>query len=554
MSNTVSDLDSMDPKGPDSGSMSEQDIDPMIGRLIQGGKVRIVSLIGKGGMGAVYLAENTEFPAIKSAVKVMSRMLLHDSVAQHKFPDEVKGHASLVHENIVKVQGYEKQDDEHFLILEYIDGKSLDQLIRERGALPKEEALPMFKGVLRALDYAHQNGIIHRDVKPANVLIGKDQRPKLTDFGIAKRVVERGMTATGLRVGTPEYMSPEQIQHPGKIDHRADVYAAGVLLFQMLTGQIPFDGDTEFAIHQKQVSQAPPRPRRLNSKIPRRLENIILKALEKKPEDRFQGCGEFLEAIEDSNVVIPDNRWKTIFLTMLVGAMIASVGGSYFYPDKVRDICASLGLPVPLWIDDSVVDEAAKAPVPTSGSSVEEPQGANPTAPNDGASGPARPQPIDKPPIPIPRPKSREPETKPPESEAKQQEPKLPEGPDSKTVELAKAVISNASQQVAYFCRDVKTLTIKEDGKKIAEEAGDSKYTEEFEKQISELNSNLSVAIGKYNEALGKLRSLESKAVDSAFEQDSNSNQSRYVDLINNHYKKAGIHAVDAKELSTECP
>jgi serine/threonine protein kinase len=159
--------------------------------------------------------------------------------------------------------------------------------------------LPLFIQVLHALDYAHRNRIVHRDIKPSNILVDRNERAMLTDFGIAIEIGAPRITRTGTFVGTPEYMSPEMIRDPlGSVDHRSDVYSAGIVLFEIMTGKVPFSGNSEFAVREQQVNREPPSPRALNSDMPKWLSRSILKALHKDPEQRFQGCAEFARALE----------------------------------------------------------------------------------------------------------------------------------------------------------------------------------------------------------------------------------------------------------------
>ena len=305
----------------------------MIGSIIRG-NLRIKSLLGSGAMGSVYLAENTNLADIQYAVKVLRNELTHDPSFQERFFVEAKNQCQLDHPNIVQVQDFFQHDGAYCLLLAYVPGKPLDVLIQEKGRLPEKEALAIFSGILQALDCAHKRGIVHRDVKPGNVLIDRDGRARLTDFGIAIQVGHTRLTGTGRAVGTPVYMSPEQVTNPQNIDQRSDVYSAGVVLFEMLTGKIPFDGPTEFAIEEQVVNKEPPNPKAFNREIPDALARIILKALSKDPNRRYAGCGAFLKAIRDYRWP-PRNNW---LIAAAVGAALIGVGGfawKYFHPDVI---------------------------------------------------------------------------------------------------------------------------------------------------------------------------------------------------------------------------
>ena len=232
------------------------------------------------------------------------------------------------------MQDFFQHGDSYCLVLAYVQGKPLNVLIEEKGRLPEKEALAIFSGILQGLDAAHKRGIVHRDIKPANVLIDRDGRARLTDFGIAIRVGHTRLTGTGRAVGTPVYMSPEQVTNPQNIDQRSDVYSAGVVLFEMLTGKIPFDGPTEFAIEEQVVNKEPPNPRAFNREIPDALARIILTALTKDPNRRFAGCGAFLKAIRDYRWP-PRNNW---LIAAAVGAALIGIGGfawKYFNPEVI---------------------------------------------------------------------------------------------------------------------------------------------------------------------------------------------------------------------------
>ena len=239
----------------------------LIGSTIHG-NLLIKSLIGEGAMGAVFLAENEELPDRKYAVKVLLNAITNAAMFQERFNEEARNQAGLDHPNIVRVHDYFKEEGRYFLVMDFVDGQPLQQIIKDRGKLDEKSAIEIMDGVLRGLDCAHQHGIVHRDVKPSNILVDKSGRARLTDFGIAIRAGEMRLTATGVSaVGTAAYMSPEQIRTPAQIDHRADVYASGIVLFEMLTGDVPFHGETDFAIHQQQVKARPPNPRTSNSSI-----------------------------------------------------------------------------------------------------------------------------------------------------------------------------------------------------------------------------------------------------------------------------------------------
>ena len=272
----------------------------LLGRTLRG-KYRVVRHLGQGAMSDVYLVELHQHPGVKFALKVLKPHLVHQTDLGRRFRDEGVVLDMLDHPGIVKV--YESFDEGGAIcmVLAFVDGESLGERIRAHGAMAPYVALPMFRAVLRALDYAHQRGVVHRDLKPSNILIDAAGRPHLCDFGIAKQVGQGAMTAIGITLGTPQYMSPEQIQAPRTIDHRSDLYSAGIVLYEMLTGKVPFgDNDTasDFQVLQQQVHAEPPDPRLFNPGLDPALVEILRKALRKEPGKRMQGSVEFAQAIE----------------------------------------------------------------------------------------------------------------------------------------------------------------------------------------------------------------------------------------------------------------
>ena len=260
----------------------------------------IEELIGAGGMGMVYLArhETLQRPA---AIKVLLENLTANSQLRERFVQEAKLMASLSHQKIVTLYEF-TTDPQLCLIMEYIEGKGLDRMIgQEIGPIPWERALPLFTQVLSGVGYAHSRGVVHRDIKPANILVSETGLVKITDFGIAKIAGQKGMTRTGIQMGTLYYESPEQIRGASDIDHRADIYSLGMTLYEMLAGRLPFDtegGTSEFDITQQIVFEENPTPDTFYPHIPEWLVVAVKKATMKDPNRRFQSCEEFLEYIE----------------------------------------------------------------------------------------------------------------------------------------------------------------------------------------------------------------------------------------------------------------
>lgn len=310
----------------------------MIGKTI--GNLRIISEIGKGGMGVVYLAEHMTLKK-RFAVKSLSSELTQDPQFRERFYQEAQNQALLDHPNIVQATDFFEENRQFFFVMEYVDGQDLGELIRTKGNLQEKEALSILKDILQGLNLAHDKGIIHRDVKPSNILIDKSGRARIMDFGIAVMVGGQRLTATGTTVGSPCYMSPEQIIHPQNIDYRSDVYSAGIVLYEMLVGDVPFDAETDYAVQNQQVNTPTPDPCQRNPEISPELAQIILKAMDKAPDKRFQGCAEFLDSIKayesSKEKTTEDHRkWP---LWVLVAIAIACVGIAIYatYVIKTQD-------------------------------------------------------------------------------------------------------------------------------------------------------------------------------------------------------------------------
>lgn len=286
----------------------------MIGKRVKGHE--IISLIGEGGMGNVYKAKHSEIGRIV-AVKMLHPRYLSETSLKERFKNEARALAQLQHPNIVTLYDYEESEEGLFLIMEYVEGQELDQYIHKvTGPIPEESALGIMEQVLDAFGYAHSKGIVHRDIKPSNILITKDGKVKVLDFGIAKMVdADRSMTKTGTQMGTVLYMSPEQVE--GKsVTHYSDIFSLGVTLHQMVTGHVPYEGiNTEFQVYNKIVNEDLPPARSLYPGVTQKFEKAIQKATKKNPADRFESCDEFWKFLKSDYIpeeeqVLQDNQEK----------------------------------------------------------------------------------------------------------------------------------------------------------------------------------------------------------------------------------------------------
>lgn len=260
---------------------------------------RTVRRLGEGGMGSVYLARD-DLSGQEVAVKVLPAALAREADIRERFVQEARALAALDHPAIVPLVTFARDGDDHFLVMKYVAGRSIEALIDEKGALDLDTCRQVFTTVVEALGYAHARGVIHRDVKPANVLLSDEGRIFLVDFGIAKSETSTRLTQTGMLMGTPQYMSPEQISGH-VIDGRSDLYAAGLLLFEMLTGRPPFTGDKTFVILRQHVEAPVPDPRELRKgEIPRELLVVVDALLKKDPNQRPKDAAATLALLESA--------------------------------------------------------------------------------------------------------------------------------------------------------------------------------------------------------------------------------------------------------------
>lgn len=252
--------------------------------------------IARGGMGVVYLAKKNDQEDL-CALKVMLEGVSQNPKRLRRFQREIDAHQKLVHDNIVRILDSGKVDDFYFFTMEFVDGKPLDDLLKED--LELETVMEILERICRATDYAHSMGVVHRDLKPANVLVTSKMNPKLTDFGLAKSADHVSvLTKTGAVVGTPYYLSPEQASGQSRdVDHRADVYALGVMMFEMITGRLPFTGKTSVELFRKIIHEDPTPPTRIKPQLTEEIERVCLKALEKNPNDRYQSAGALADDI-----------------------------------------------------------------------------------------------------------------------------------------------------------------------------------------------------------------------------------------------------------------
>jgi serine/threonine protein kinase/Tfp pilus assembly protein PilF len=295
------------PLPPEKGPVVTETLQVPIHELTAGTtfarRYQIIEDLGKGGMGRVYKVFDTEVQE-KMALKLLRPDIATDEKTIERFRNELKLARGIAHRNVCRMYDLGREEGTYYITMEYVSGEDLKSLIHRIGALPVGKAVSIAAQVCEGLSEAHRLGVVHRDLKPQNIMIDRDGNARIMDFGIARSLAARGITGAGVMIGTPEYMSPEQVD--GKeADPRSDIYALGIILFEMLTGRLPFEGETPLSVAVKQKSEPPPDPKTLNAQIPDELGRIILKCLEKPKEKRFQSADEVLTALAKSEKGLP---------------------------------------------------------------------------------------------------------------------------------------------------------------------------------------------------------------------------------------------------------
>ena len=264
-----------------------------VGDLI--GDYEVLEILGTGGMGEVYKVRNTISNRVEAA-KVLLPDLAGNPALADRFTREIRVLAGLDHPNIAKLHTAQRVNNQLLMIMEYVEGTTLEQLL-ERGRVPVADAVRHFDQVLSALAYAHERGVVHRDIKPANMMLTPSGVIKLMDFGIAKAATDQRLTQTGFTLGSLYYMSPEQIRGDTTLDARSDIYSLGISLYELVTGKRPFEGDSQYSVMAAHLQQAPVPPVQLDPALPETLNDVILMAIAKEPEKRFQTAAAFQRAL-----------------------------------------------------------------------------------------------------------------------------------------------------------------------------------------------------------------------------------------------------------------
>jgi eukaryotic-like serine/threonine-protein kinase len=297
--------------------------DTLIGSVFDG-RYRIERKLGAGGMADVYLAEDQELGR-RVAIKILNDRHAADDSFIERFRREAKNAASLSHPNIVSIYDRGEAEGTYYIAMEYLDGRSLKELIVGRGPAPIKISIDYARQILAAVGFAHKHGIVHRDIKPHNVLVGPEGRLKVTDFGIARSGASQ-MTEVGSIIGTAQYLSPEQARG-APVDQTSDLYSVGVVLYEMLTGQVPFTGDTPLEIAMKHLSEVPKPPSELRPEVPHDLDSVVLRALAKDPSERYQSAEEMdadLARVAEGLPVDPETETAATAVLSGSGVMAAA--------------------------------------------------------------------------------------------------------------------------------------------------------------------------------------------------------------------------------------
>ncbi|MFB0564705.1 MAG: protein kinase [Candidatus Aminicenantaceae bacterium] len=270
------------------------------------GRYEIIEELGKGGMGRIYRVEDTKLKQ-EVALKLIKPEIAEDKKTIERFRNELKIARNIRHKNVCGMFDLGEAEGTHFIMMEYIRGEDLKSFIHRSGQLTIGTAIRISKQVCEGLDEAHRLGVMHRDLKSSNIMIDREGNARIMDFGIARSLKEKGITGAGVMIGTPEYMSPEQVEAKD-IDERSDIYSLGIILYEMTTGKLPFEADTPFAVGVKQKSENPRDPRELNPQIPEDLCRVVLKCLEKDKGQRYQSAGEVRSELENIEKGIPTSE------------------------------------------------------------------------------------------------------------------------------------------------------------------------------------------------------------------------------------------------------
>ena len=267
------------------------------------GRYQIIEELGKGGMGKVYKVLDKEIDE-KVALKLVNPEIASDEKTIERFRNELKFARKITHKNVCRMHDLSKEKGTYYITMEFVPGEDLKSTLKRVGHLSIGKTVFIASQVCEGLAEAHHFGVVHRDLKPQNIMLDKEGNARIMDFGIARSLKGKGVTTEGMIIGTPSYMSPEQVE-AAKVDQRSDIYSLGVILYEMMTGVVPFDGETPLSIALKHKTEKPRNPRELNEQIPDELNRVVLRCMEKNREDRYQSVKELLSELSTIEKGIP---------------------------------------------------------------------------------------------------------------------------------------------------------------------------------------------------------------------------------------------------------
>jgi len=324
---------------PGSGSYPRSSTGQLLENAVFAGRYQIMDILGEGGMGVVYKARDLELDKLIALKTIRSERETDPEIVQ-RFKRELLLAREITHKNVVRIHDFGEADDIKYFTMAFIEGQSLKGLIRQKKRLSAEETVPIVKQILSALQEAHDQGVIHRDLKPQNIMIDLDGVPHIMDFGIARSAVETtDLTATGMMIGTPDYMSPEQVKGE-KATGQSDIFSFGVILYEMATGDLPYKADSPASKVMMRLSHKPKAPRQISLEIPKYLEQIIQKCMEVDPTFRYKSANDALEDIErqfvDRSLTLKVQKavGKSTPKILAVAALMAAVGAGVYYTTR----------------------------------------------------------------------------------------------------------------------------------------------------------------------------------------------------------------------------
>jgi serine/threonine-protein kinase len=324
-------------------------------------RYKIIEKLGIGGMGAVFRVEDANIGQ-DIALKLIKPDIASDKKSIERFRNELKTTRMISHRNVCRMFDLAETEGTFYITMEYVSGKDLKSFIRRSGKLDIPKAISIAKEICEGLAEAHRLGVVHRDLKSSNIMIDKEGNARIMDFGIARSLRARGLTGEGIIIGTPEYMSPEQAEAK-EVDCRSDIYSLGVVLYEMVTGQLPFEGDTALSIAMKHKSEVPKDPKEYNAQIPDDFCNLILKCLEKDKNSRFQSTGEIQSELEDIEKGIPTTDRAIPRRRPLTSKEITVTFGSKKLLIAISVVIAFIIIALTIWKPWSEREEVSQSPI-----------------------------------------------------------------------------------------------------------------------------------------------------------------------------------------------